>query len=143
MWTPKVPSKKQQDEPDLSAVGLQAATEKAVHTSLQKIGSNSKQIRSQRFRKQSFSGDERCNHCNEKGHKRDTCPHKKKFWYQVPPKDNQLKRHHWTKSGKQPVTCCTVCKTWRYDHDGGHLAKDHSAWKKSKEGAKKTSDTNK
>jgi hypothetical protein len=27
--------------------------------------------------------------------------------------------------------------------DGGHLAKDHAAQKKSKEGAKKTSDTNK
>ena len=42
MWTPKVPSKKQQDEPDLSAAGLQAAVEKAVHTSLSKIGAQSK-----------------------------------------------------------------------------------------------------
>eukprot|EP00957_Ditylum_brightwellii_P067355 5112717-Ditylum_brightwellii.AAC.1 len=48
-----------------------------------------------------------------------------------------------TKSGKQPVTYDTVCKTWRYDHDGGHFAKDHAVWKKSKEGGKKTSDTNK
>eukprot|EP00957_Ditylum_brightwellii_P174803 13309162-Ditylum_brightwellii.AAC.1 len=58
MWTPKVPSKKQQDEPDLSAAGLQAAIEKAVHTSLQKVGSKSKQSKSQRFSKQSFSDDE-------------------------------------------------------------------------------------
>eukprot|EP00957_Ditylum_brightwellii_P031629 2399033-Ditylum_brightwellii.AAC.1 len=77
MWTPKVSSKKQQDKPDLSTAGLQAATEKAVHTSLQKIGSKSKQSRSQCFSKQSFSDDERYNHCNEKGHKRETCPHKK------------------------------------------------------------------
>eukprot|EP00957_Ditylum_brightwellii_P075607 5746374-Ditylum_brightwellii.AAC.1 len=66
MWTPKVLSKKQQDEPDLSTAGLQVAVEKAVHTSLQKIGSKSRQSRSQRFRKQSFSDDEHCNHCNEK-----------------------------------------------------------------------------
>eukprot|EP00957_Ditylum_brightwellii_P202357 15329801-Ditylum_brightwellii.AAC.1 len=59
------------------------------------------------------------------------------------PKDNQLKYHHLTKSGKQPVTYCTVCKSWHYDHDGGHFAKDHTTWKKSKEGAKKNSDTNK
>eukprot|EP00957_Ditylum_brightwellii_P141822 10805541-Ditylum_brightwellii.AAC.1 len=77
MWTPKVPSKKQQNEPDLSAAGLQAADEKHVHTSLQKIGSKSKQSRCQSFSKQSFSDDERCNHCNEKDHKRETCPHKK------------------------------------------------------------------
>eukprot|EP00957_Ditylum_brightwellii_P094071 7162465-Ditylum_brightwellii.AAC.1 len=77
MWTPKVPSKKQQDEPDLSAAGLQAAFEKAVHTSLQKIGSKSKQRRSQHFSKQSFPDEEHCNHCDEKGHKRETCPHKK------------------------------------------------------------------
>eukprot|EP00957_Ditylum_brightwellii_P057539 4363069-Ditylum_brightwellii.AAC.1 len=66
IWTLKAPSKKQQDEPDLSAACCQAAVEKAVHTSLQKIGSKSKQGRSQRFRKQSFSDNERCNHCNEK-----------------------------------------------------------------------------
>eukprot|EP00957_Ditylum_brightwellii_P172669 13144280-Ditylum_brightwellii.AAC.1 len=77
MWTPKVPSKKQQNEPDLSTAGLQAAIEKAVHASLQKIGSKSKQSRSQSFRKQSFSDNEHCNHCNEKDHKRETCPHKK------------------------------------------------------------------
>eukprot|EP00957_Ditylum_brightwellii_P175587 13369093-Ditylum_brightwellii.AAC.1 len=47
----------------------------------------------------------------------------------MPPKDNQLKQHHWTKIGKQPVTYCTVYKTWHYDHDGVHFAKDHSAWK--------------
>ena len=41
---------------------------------------------------------------------------------------------------KSDLICC---KTWRYDHDGDHFAKDHDAWKKSKEGAKKTSDTNK
>ena len=34
MWGPKIPSKKQQDEPDLSVTGLQAAVEKAVYTSL-------------------------------------------------------------------------------------------------------------
>eukprot|EP00957_Ditylum_brightwellii_P014692 1107913-Ditylum_brightwellii.AAC.1 len=73
----------------------------------------------------------------------ETYPHKKMFWHQVPPKDNQLKHHHWTKSGKQPVTYCTVCKTWHYDHDGSHFAKDYATWKKSKEGAKKTTDTNK
>ena len=38
---------------------------------------------------------------------------------------------------------CTVCKTWCYDHNGGHFAKDYAAQKKSIEGAKKTSDTNK
>eukprot|EP00957_Ditylum_brightwellii_P042909 3248388-Ditylum_brightwellii.AAC.1 len=38
---------------------------------------------------------------------------------------------------------CSVCKTWHYDHDRGHFAKDHAAWKKSKEGAKKTFDTDK
>eukprot|EP00957_Ditylum_brightwellii_P078708 5984290-Ditylum_brightwellii.AAC.1 len=38
---------------------------------------------------------------------------------------------------------CTVCKTWHYDHDGGPFAKDYATWKKSKEGAKKKSDTNK
>eukprot|EP00957_Ditylum_brightwellii_P194047 14778151-Ditylum_brightwellii.AAC.1 len=98
MWTSKVPSKNQQDESDLSAAGFQAAVEKAVHISLQKIGSKSKQNRSQHLSKQSFSDDEHCNHCDKKGHKRETCPHKKKFWYHVPPKDNQLKHHHWTKS---------------------------------------------
>eukprot|EP00957_Ditylum_brightwellii_P047583 3614938-Ditylum_brightwellii.AAC.1 len=66
MWTPKVPSKKQQDEPDLSAAGLQGAVAKSVYTSLQKIGSKSKQSRKQHFRKQSFSDDECCNHCDEK-----------------------------------------------------------------------------
>eukprot|EP00957_Ditylum_brightwellii_P061601 4674417-Ditylum_brightwellii.AAC.1 len=38
---------------------------------------------------------------------------------------------------------CIVCKTWCYDHDGGCLANDHAAWKKSNKGAKTTSDTNK
>eukprot|EP00957_Ditylum_brightwellii_P058048 4402384-Ditylum_brightwellii.AAC.1 len=79
MWTPKVPSKKKQDEPDLSTTGLQAAVKKAIHTSLQKIGSKSKQSRNQCFSKQSFSDNECCNHCNEKGHKRKTCPHKNFF----------------------------------------------------------------
>eukprot|EP00957_Ditylum_brightwellii_P092531 7046729-Ditylum_brightwellii.AAC.1 len=102
IWTPKVSSRKQQDEPNLKTAGLQAAVEKAVHTSFQKIGSKSKQRISQYFSKQSFSNGEHCNHCNEKGHKRETCPNKKKFWYLVPPKDNQLKHHHRTKSGKQP-----------------------------------------
>eukprot|EP00957_Ditylum_brightwellii_P029505 2229837-Ditylum_brightwellii.AAC.1 len=54
----------------------------------------------------------------------------------MPPKDNQLKHHHWTKNGKQSVMYCTSCKTWHYDYDGGHFAKDHATWKKSKEGAK-------
>eukprot|EP00957_Ditylum_brightwellii_P037839 2861871-Ditylum_brightwellii.AAC.1 len=66
MWTPKIPSKKKQNEPALSAAGLHVAVKKAVHTSLQKISSKSKQSRSQRFSQQSFSDDERCNHYNEK-----------------------------------------------------------------------------
>eukprot|EP00957_Ditylum_brightwellii_P128149 9774639-Ditylum_brightwellii.AAC.1 len=77
MWTPKVPSRKQHDEPDLRAAGLQVAVKKAVYTSLQKIDTNSKQSRSQPFSKQSFSDDERCDHCDEKGHKRETCSNKK------------------------------------------------------------------
>eukprot|EP00957_Ditylum_brightwellii_P193530 14737678-Ditylum_brightwellii.AAC.1 len=97
-------------------------------------GAGTQQSRSQRFSKQSFSDDECCDHCDEKGDNRETCPHKKKFWYQVPPEDNQLKHHHWSKSCKQTVMYCTVCKTWCYDHSGGHFAKDHAAWKKSNVG---------
>eukprot|EP00957_Ditylum_brightwellii_P071344 5423383-Ditylum_brightwellii.AAC.1 len=91
MWKPKVPYKKKQDEPDLSTAGIQAAVDNVVHTSLQKIGSKSKQSRRQCFSKQSFYDDECCNHCDEKSHQRETCPHQKKCWYQVPPNDNQLK----------------------------------------------------
>ena len=76
MWTPKVPSKKQQDEPDLSAAGLQAVVDKAVHTSLQKIGAKSKKNRGQKSGKPLFSKKVCFHHCDETGHRKEHCSHK-------------------------------------------------------------------
>eukprot|EP00957_Ditylum_brightwellii_P081489 6199805-Ditylum_brightwellii.AAC.1 len=143
MWTPKVPSKKQQGEPDLDTTGLHAAVEKAVHSSLQKIGSRSKQSRNKNPSNHPSSTSQHCIHCDENSHNKDNCPNKDKKWYEVPPKGTQYFHHHWTKcDGKKPVKFCTTCTTWRYDDNGGHLAKDHATWKKTEKEKKKTSNTN-
>eukprot|EP00957_Ditylum_brightwellii_P171248 13036253-Ditylum_brightwellii.AAC.1 len=78
MWTPKVPSKKQHNEPDLSPTGLQAAVEKAIHSSLQKIGSRSKQSRTKNQSNQPSSTSQRCIYCDKNAHNKDDCPHKDK-----------------------------------------------------------------
>eukprot|EP00957_Ditylum_brightwellii_P031101 2356125-Ditylum_brightwellii.AAC.1 len=112
MWTAKVPSKKQQDEPDLSAAVLQAAIEKAVHSSLQKIGPRSKQSRKKNPSHQPSSTSQHCIHCDENGHNKDDCTHKDKKWYEVPPEGTQYFCHHWTKGdGTKPVrpSCKGLC----------------------------------
>ena len=136
LWTPHVPSKKQKDEPDLSAAGLQAAVDKAVKSSLAQIGAKhhkKNQGKGNGGHKQKGSGKKdiiRCNICDVKGHKASECPHKGIRWYKVPPVNNQFKRHHAPfGQGPKPITWCTICNSWRYDEDGGHFAKDHETWK--------------
>ena len=118
----------------MSPAGLQAAVEKAVHTSLKKIGAKSKQNKGKKPGKSgkssSFLKDFPCSHCDENGHERAMCPHKSIQWYKVPPKNKCYTCRHSTKSGPQPVTHCTTCKSWCYYDDGGHLAKDHDEFLK-------------
>jgi len=132
-WTPRVPTKKNSDEPDLPKATI-AAIDKAVSASVNKFSSNGHgkggtnnphKSGNKSPRTPIPSVDGRCIHCDEKGHEKENCPHKTIPWYKVPPKDKQLSRHHITREGKKPVLYCTQCSSWRYTHMGGHLAKDH------------------
>eukprot|EP00957_Ditylum_brightwellii_P038985 2946713-Ditylum_brightwellii.AAC.1 len=81
-WTPRVPNKKNLDEPDLPKATI-AAIDKTVRASVNKISSNGNGkgdtnnlhksgSKSPRTPIPSVNG--RCIHCDEKGHEKDNCP---------------------------------------------------------------------
>ena len=129
-WSPRVPSKKNSDEPDLPKATM-AAIDKAISASVSKFtkpGGNHG-VGSGKGGKSSFPPSnpdvEYCQHCDEKGHRHAQCPHKDKKWFHIPPKGKQYSCRHHFKGEMMPILYCKKCKTWRYTDRGGHLAKDH------------------
>ncbi len=86
------------------------------------------------------SSDQKCTHCDQDGYSYDKCPHKATRWYNIPPTGNVFSKLHYRAKDKKSLPClwCSICKSWRYKALGGHLAKDHDAWKAKKDAAAST-----
>ena len=86
------------------------------------------------------SSDQKCTHCDQDGCSYDKCPHKATRWYNIPPTGNVFSKLHYRAKDKKSLPClwCSICKSWRYKALGGHLAKDHDAWKAKKDAAAST-----
>ena len=92
-WTPRVPSKRTSEEPNLPKATM-AAINKAVSASVHKFSSNSgtklglgaSHSRGQSSRSSLKFEDGCCPHCDEKGHEKAACPHKDIPWYEMPPR---------------------------------------------------------
>ena len=86
------------------------------------------------------SKEQKCTHCDQDGCSYHTCPHKATRWYNIPPTGNTFSKLHYRAKDKKSLPClwCTTCKSWRYTVLGGHLAKDHAAWKAKKDAASST-----
>eukprot|EP00957_Ditylum_brightwellii_P186941 14236325-Ditylum_brightwellii.AAC.1 len=109
-WTPRVPTKKKSDEPDLPKATI-AANDKAVSASVNKFSwngngkggtTNPHKSGSKSPRTTIPSVDGCCIHCDEKGHEKENCCHNNIPWYKASPKDKQLSCHHFTREGKKP-----------------------------------------
>eukprot|EP00957_Ditylum_brightwellii_P121342 9253702-Ditylum_brightwellii.AAC.1 len=83
-WTPRVPTKKNSDEPDLPRATI-AVVDKAVSASMNKFSSNGngKGGTNNPYKSGSKSSktpipsvDGRCTHYDEKSHEKDNSPHK-------------------------------------------------------------------
>ena len=150
-WTAAI--KVKPGESILSEVNL-ATISKAVINHLSKHSNSSSQVKDgsngghgganqdAAFLKEKSSG-QKCTHCNQDGCNYNTCPHKGTRWYNIPPIGNIFSKQHYRSKDKQYLPClwCTVCKAWRYTALGGHLAKDHNAWKAKKDAASSTTTT--
>ena len=79
-WTPKVPTKKNSDEPDLPKATI-AAIDKAVSASVNKFSSNG--------HGKGGTNNPHKSGSKSKGHEKENCPHKNIPWYKVLPKDKQ------------------------------------------------------